>query len=237
MAKKRSSKAEQATPDDVEERVREAVGSAQDVRAEVERITRDALTRGHVDFERMAAVAQAVGRGATQGASARPQEARRAVSDAVAGLESVFIDTARDLRLAAQEAGGRVGSAWEGEFKRSVEDLQAVESLMLDALERATRAGRDAGADVLDDVVRHARRSGTRLRDEVDAGLRDLASGLPEAMRELVLAGVGVARETGAIAAEAASGVLTGIAGALRATPRTGRGQDRDDETGRGEDR
>jgi hypothetical protein len=207
----------------VEEQVRAAMEAGGDIAGEVERITRDALASGKLDFRRARAVVEAVGRGASAGAEAGSAQARAAVSAALDGLQRTLVRSADDARLAMQEAASSVGRFSSGELERRVDELRTLESMMLDSLAATAKASNAAGSAVLDDLVSHAKRSGTRLGDEVDRTLRTLAGNLPEALREVALAGIGAARESSARAAEAASGLLSGVAGALRDTPRPSR--------------
>jgi len=203
----------------VEERVRSAVADGGDIAAEVERITRDALASGRLDLQRVRAVAEAVGRGASAGAEGLPGHGREALSSALDGLQRTLIRGAGDARLAVEEAASHVGAYTEGELKRRVEEIRTLESMMLDSLSATAKASSAAGAAVLDDLVTHARRSGTHLGNEVETSMRALSQSLPEALRESALAGLGAARESGARAAEVASGLLSGVAEALREKP------------------
>lgn len=208
----------------VEEQVRSAVEGGGDIAAEVERITREALASGRLDFKRARAVVEAVGRGASAGAEGRSDHARHAVSSALEGLQRTLIRSADDARLAMEEAASNVGSFSQGELERRLEEVRTLESMMLDSLAATAKSSSAAGAAVLDDLVAHAKRSGTRLGDEVEATMRTLAKSLPEALRETALAGIGAARESSARAAEAASGLLSGVAGALRDKPKSSAG-------------
>lgn len=96
---------------------------------------------------------------------------------------------------------------------------------MLDSLAAAAKSGSDAGATALADLVKHARRTGTRLGDEIEHSMHKLATSLPAALKETALAGLGAAREVTARAAEVASGVLSSVAEQLH----TG---DKDDKKG-----
>lgn len=206
------------TPDEVADEVRGAFGEGEDTRAEVERITREALSGGRLDFERMRRVVQAVGEGMRAGAAGRSTAGREAVADALEGLQAALGHSAESAKLAIEEASARGGAYSEAELRRALRDLGTLEAMMLDALERAAVAGRDAGAGALADLVEHARRNGTRLGTDVDAAMRALAAGLPEALRESTLASLDLMREAGARAADVAGGVLDGLAQALRSS-------------------
>lgn len=210
-----TAKKEDTSTEQVEERIRKAVAEGGDVAREVERISREALETGLLEFERMKSVIESIGRGASAGAGAEPDQARHAIGEAFEGLQNALLQSFDSARLAAEEQAARMEDYYENELKVRLHELRHMETTMLDSLAQAARAGSDAGAAALDDIVRHARRSGTRLGGEVERSMRTLSKSLPEALRETARAGFGAAREASAYAAEVASGVLSGIASVL----------------------
>ncbi len=198
----------------VEGQIRQAVDNGRNIAKEVERITGDALAMGRIELEHMKRVIEGVGRGASAGE--QPNKARAEVAEAFEGLQNAMLDVFERAKLTTQEEASRVEGYYEDELKRRLRELRDMEATMLDSLSQAAKAGSDTGAEVLRDTVRHARRSGTRLGTEVENSMRTLSKSLPEALRETALAGLGAARETGARAAEVASGILGGVADVLR---------------------
>lgn len=197
------------------EQVRQAVEEGKNISREVERIARDALEMGRVEFERMKSVVENVGRGASAGASDQPDKARKEVSQAFEGLQNALLASFESARLATEEQAKRMESYYENDLKKQLKELQQMEKNMLDALTEAAKAGSDAGAAALDDLVKHARRTGTRLGEETERSMRTLSKSLPEALRETARAGFSAAREVSARAADVASGVLSGVASVL----------------------
>ena len=216
----------------VEEQVRKAVAEGENVAREVERISRDALQTGLAEFDRMKNVIESIGRGASAGASEQPDTARKAVSETFEGLQNALLHTFENARLAAEEQSARMESYYENELKTRLKEMQQLEKAMLDSLSEAARSGTDAGTAALEDLVNHARRSGTRLGEEVERSMHTLSKSLPEALRETALAGVGAAREATARAAEAASGVLSGVASVLHDKDRDGSGDKKQGDDG-----
>lgn len=203
------------TAEQIEEQVRKAVADGENIAREVEQISREALDTGMKEFERMKSVIETIGRGASAGAGEQPDSARKAVGEAFEGLQNALLQSFESARLATEEQARRAEGLYENELKARLKELQQMENAMLDSLAQAARAGSDAGAAALDDLVTHARRSGTRLGAEVEASMKKLSKSLPEALRETALAGLGAAREATARAAEIASGVLSGVAETL----------------------
>lgn len=204
------------SPEQVEEQVRKAVADGRDIAEQVERVTTEALSLGRLEMQRIREVIEGVGRGASEGAGETPGSGREAVSEALDGLQNALLQTFESARLAIEEASSRAGAYSEEELGRRLRELRDLETTMLNTLSATAKSGAHAGAGILDDVVQHARRSGTRLGSEVESSMRILAKSLPEALQETALAGIGAARETSARAAESASGLFRGVAKALR---------------------
>jgi len=201
--------------EEIREQVRRAVKEGGDIAGEVERLTREALEMGRIEFRQLQSVIESIGRGASAGASEQPDDARKQVSEAFEGLQNALLHAFESARLAFEEQASRAGDLYENELKTQLQQLQRMETTMLDSLGKAARAGTSAGTAALDDMVRHARRSGTRLGEEVEQSLRKLSTSLPAALGEMVLAGMSAAREATARATEVASGVLSGVADTL----------------------
>lgn len=206
---------EPLSAEQAEEQVRRAVAEGENISREVERIARETLEMGRVEMERLQSVVESIGRGASAGASEQPDRARKEVGEAFEGLQNALLASFESAKLATEEQAARVEGYYENELKARLKELQQMEKTMLDSLTQAARAGTDTGADALKDLVNHARRSGTRLGEEVEKSMRALSKSLPEALRETALAGIGAAREMSARAAEVASGVLSGVADVL----------------------
>ena len=206
----------EVTPEDVAEEVRKAVEDGRDIGQEVERITREALSVGRLEMDRMKKVIEGVGRGASEGAGDSTGPGREAVSQALDGLQNALLQSFENARLALEETTSRANQYSEEELKQRLGELRDMETTMLDTLSATAKSGLHTGSEILEDLVRHARRSGTQLGSEVESSMRTLAKSLPEALRETAEAGLGAARETGARAAEAASGLFKGMADAIR---------------------
>ena len=201
--------------DALEVQVREAVERGEDINAAVERLSRDALAHGRVDAEGIREVIKAVGRGASEGAGAHGEQAREALSAALGGLEQALGQNAEAAKLSIEEAAGKAERFSREDLRRALNDLRNLEGMMLDTLSEVAAAGRSAGADILRGLADHGRAQGTVLGRRVDDSLRALSTHLPTALREMALAGLGAARETGSRLAEAAEGALKGVSDAL----------------------
>ncbi len=209
---------EHATPmsaQAVETQVRQAVADGQDIAGEVERISRQALETGNLELQRMKTVVESIGRGARDGANEHPKVARQAIGEAFEGMQNALLHSFETAKLATEEQAKRMEAFYENEAKARWAELWQMEGAMLDSLAQSARLGTDAGATAIHDLVQHGQRAGTRLGQEIQRSMMTMAQSLPAALRETALAGLSAARETTARAAEAASGMLNGVANAL----------------------
>jgi len=127
-----------------------------------------------------------------------------------------MLQSFESAKLAVEESTSKMSEYSETELKQRLAELRDMEKTLLDTLSATAKSGAHTGTEILEDLVKHARRSGTRLGSEVETSMRSLAKSLPDALRETAVAGFGAARETSARAAEAASGLFKGIAETLR---------------------
>lgn len=204
------------SPEHVEEQVRKAVEDGRDIAREVERITSEALSLGRLEMQRMKEVIEGVARGASEGAGDSPAPGREAVSEALDGLQNAMLQSFESAKLAVEESTSKVNEYSETELKQRLAELRDMEKTLLDTLSATAKSSVSTSTDILEDLVKHARRSGTRLGSEVETSMRSLAKSLPDALRETAVVGFDAARETSARAAEAASGLFRGMADALR---------------------
>lgn len=199
----------------VENQVRQVVADGQNIASEVERISRQALDTGNLEIQRMQSVVASIGRGAREGANEQPEHARQAIGEAFNGMQNALLHSFETAKLATEEQAKRMEAVYENDVKTRLSEFWQMEGAMLDSLAQSARAGTDAGATAINEVVQHAQRSGTQFGEEVQRSISTMAQTLPAALRETALAGLGAARETTARTGEAASGILQGVANTL----------------------
>lgn len=207
----------------IEEQVRQAVSDGENIARDVERISREAMQTGLQEVERMKTVIESIGRGAAAGASEQPDDARKAIGESFEGLQDALLHSFEQAKLAAEEQVNHAQNYYETELKARLTEMRQLETAMLDSLTQAAKTSTASGSQALNDLVAHARNSGTRLGAEVNQSMRTLSKSLPEALRETALAGLGAATEATARAADAASGVLSGVADVLHDKAPTGK--------------
>lgn len=199
----------------VPDEVRRAIGRGGDIHEAVRTITLKALTRGELDGSSVRKVAGEVMKGVRAAASARGAEAGDATEKAVRGLDEALAHAAQALKLSVEEAAGRAEKFSRKDLATARGNLKSLEKLFLDTLRATSRASRGAFSSILDDLLRHARASGTAVGRELGQSVSGLSGSVAEAGRAQFEAGVNAALSSGAMMARVASGVLSGIADSL----------------------
>lgn len=234
--------AEERNQSDEQTRARasEAVRSGEDIRRRVHDLTLEALRNRRFDREGIRQVVRAVAEGAALGAEASRADLRKALADAFRGMDEALTRSAEAARAALQQmvATGRDFS--DSELKQALANLRKLEEDFLATVGHVADAAGERIAPELRRILHEARASGTETGRKVSATMAEIAERLSLASIDLVLAGVSAATEFGARFAALASGVLAGMADALRpketpaqetpskeAPQKTGEGEDR----------
>ncbi len=201
----------------VEQDIKAAIESGDDVYQKVRDITLKALSEHDLDEENIKEVVQAIGRGITQGLSGNEQVAKKEIEEAAEALDDALVSAAEATKLAVEEAASTVKDFSENDIKKTLEDLKALEELFLDTLSEVAKESSEVVGEVVSGFVEHARNSGTAIGERVKR--------IAESLENVAVVGgqtvAKTAAETAAQLAKIGSGILAGIAESLQ----SGRGQ------------
>ena len=200
----------------LQDEIKGALETGRDIKETVRRITLDALTKGELDTESVQQVASAVVRGAGMGAASPGTETKDILVQAVSGLDEALSKAAEASKLALEEAIGRGDEFSSHELRRSLDDMQGLEELLLETLHNAAKGGKDQVSVILQDLAEHAQHSGTAVGTELKEGLTDLVEQITDHGNTRLESGVESVRETSSLLARIASGILEGIADSLK---------------------
>lgn len=195
--------------------VQEAVESSEDVREKVRRLTVEALAEGKLDTAEVRSVIEAVIEGASAGIEQHGGRARQALEEAMGGLEDGLIKVAEASKLALEEAASRAGDFAEQDVKNAFDQLVELERMYVETLAEVARRGGEHAGELLEDLARHAKNSGTAVGEYMTEVMSSLPRKLQEAGEWGLKAGVETTRSAGAQLTSIASGFLAGIAEAL----------------------
>ena len=199
----------------LEDEIKNAVETGRDVKKTVQRITLKALTEGKLDTEAVRQVASAVVKGAGLGAASHGPEAKEVLAKAISGLDEALSSAAEASKLALEEAAGHLKAFGKQDLKQATDDLLALEEMYLDTLKHVAKGSDEVISSTLNDLVQHARHSGTAVGRRSSEIVEMLNRELGQSLSETVAAGADSALNVASQLSHAAAGFLDGIAQTL----------------------
>lgn len=213
---------------ELEENVRNSIATGGNVQEEVRDLTVKALSKQKRDTESLRHVMTSVLKGVDEGMQQKMQQTpsgqtiMEPVREAVAGLDAALAHLAATSKLALEEAAGRAQKFSNEDLRRVRTDLESMETLFLDTLERSASAAQDLIHETLSDLARHARRNGTAVGSQLKDTLTAFSQQMTAVGQTQLEAGVELTHAITNLMREAASDALAGIA--ERVKPEGGRG-------------
>jgi len=209
----------------------ETVREGTDIRAKMHELTLLALQRQRFDRHGMREVVRAVTEGAALGAEKSRADMRQAMSEAVSGLDQALRTSAEAGQAALKQLAATGKGFSDSEFKQALANLRKLEDDFLSTVEQVADAANERVQPGLRDAVRTARRTGTQTGKQVALAMGDFAQKFSAASLDAALVGLEAAGEFGARFAAVASGILGGLAEALRAPPPSAERKDKPKES------
>jgi hypothetical protein len=160
----------------------------------------------------MSQVIHAVMEGASIGAESKGERAKGALTDAMAGMDEALAKSAEASKLAIEEAASHVKDFSSHDLKRAQEELLTLEKLFLDTVHDVARGTNEMVQGSLSDLANHFKQSGTNVGKASSDAVRSLNQKLGNVLKGTVSAGAHATLEVGAHIANAAAGILEGIA-------------------------
>ncbi len=225
------------TPQDPSgERLRAAasdtVREGTDIRARVHELTLLALNSQRFDRAGMREVLRAVTEGAATGAEKSATDMRLALAEALAGMDQALRTSAEAGHLALKTLAATGKTFSDAEFKTALANLRKLEDDFLATVGQVADATGAQVQPALREALRNARKTGTETGKQVAYTMGDFAQKFSAASADAAIAGLEAAGHFGARFAAVASGVLGGLADALRGPAE--KASDRKDGPGKG---
>ncbi|MBZ5529503.1 MAG: hypothetical protein LAN71_16600 [Acidobacteriia bacterium] len=203
----------------LETEVREAVEKGLEVQERVRQITLRMIRGRSFDIKSLQRTTGAVLRGARravekemQQSSGQSKVARERLKEAVTGLDLALAQFAEAAKLAVEEAAGRAKKYSKKDLTHARADLERLESMFVDSLQKSASAAKDAAGDILSDLAAHARTNGSAVGAQMKETLDVIAHQLGATGRAQAEAGLHLAQNTSDFIRQIAAGVLTGLA-------------------------
>ncbi len=197
---------------DVKDAVRAVVKSGGDVHQQVKDITLKALTTGRLDVENIKDVTEAVGKGINEGMTSHGEHGKEVFVHAVTALDDALATAAEASKLAIEEASSRVTEYSQHDLDDAIKDIQDMEGMFFDSLEKIAKGGNRVVSDIANDFITHTRHSGTAVGKQALIALEALKD-LPKISTDIIISSTVATTST---LAQIASGILQGIAESLK---------------------
>ena len=208
---------EEVDTQEVKQAVRSVIERGESIREDVRNITLNALSKGKLDVKKINQVVRAVMEGASMGAEPKGTQVKDTLSESMAGMDQALVKSAEASSLAVEEAASRLKDFGKQDLKRALDDLLTLEDMFLDTIKKVAKESNEVVGGTLNDLVQHARNSGTAAGKSSSEIVETLNRELGQTLRETVTTGTDAALKVGAHLSQAAAGILGGIAETLEA--------------------
>lgn len=199
------------TTDNAEQAVKTAVAAEEDIYSQIHDITLKALTEQELDLENIKKVAQAVGKGISEGIGNQVRT-KEIIQESASALDDALAKAAEASKLAIEEAASRVDEFSHEDLRQAAENLKSLEELFIDTMQEIAKNGNEVVVNTTQDLITHVRQSGSAVGEQVLQGLQSLQK-LPQLGKNAALTS---ASATASALAAIGSGILAGIADGLQ---------------------
>jgi hypothetical protein len=180
------------------------------IRERVKGLTSQVLQQGRVDPEAVRDIVRAVIGGTQGNAAVSGSEARELFADAVRELDEALVKSARATHDAFQQLASRGKDFTDNDLKEALVSLRKLEQDYAAAASRIAEAMTGNLRGEMMELAVHAQNVGVEASARVASMMGDFAGGMG------ATPGIATIRDAGARMALLASGVLAGVADALR---------------------
>lgn len=205
-----------ASGEQIRQAASQAVSQGADIRAKVHDLTLYALQRRRFDSRGFREVVRAVTEGVALGAEQSRSDLRRALSDAFAGLDQAIMKSAQAGQAALRQLAASGQDFSDHEFKQALANLRKIEDDFLATVSLVADGASEKVGPELSRILGSARTSGTHTGKQVALAMGEFAQRFGAAGLDATIAGVQAAGVYGVRFAMLASGILSGLADALR---------------------
>jgi hypothetical protein len=214
------------TPHDVTDaEIREAasqtVHQGTDIRSQVHDITLRALQSRRFNRDGIREVVRAVTEGTALGAERKHTGMRQAMSEALHGLDQALRTSAEAGQEALKQLTSSGRSFSDTELKQVLGNLRRLEKDFLDTAGQVADSASEAVRPELREALRNVGRAGTATGKQVAVTMGEFAEKFGAASFEATLTGLETAADFGQRFTLIASGILSGMAEALRTEPKS----------------
>jgi hypothetical protein len=193
----------------------ESVRAGVDIRARIHDVTLLALRSRRFDRHGMRDVVQAVTGGVAMGAEESRADLRKALAEALRGMDEALTRSADASRVALRQLVVTGRDLSDNDIRQALANMKRLEDDFLSTAGQAAEATSEKVRPELKRLLDTARQNGTETGRMAATTLTELTQRFSIASLDVALASVEVATEVGSRFALLAGGILSGIADAL----------------------
>ena len=200
------------------ERIRESASGSMrggDIHTRVHDLTLLALRSRRFDRREIRDVVRAISEGITLGAEQSRAELRHSLAEAFRGLDEALRKSTEAGQTALRQLAATGRDFSERELKHALADLRKLEEDFLSTVEQVAEGANERVRPELRDILTRARHGGTQTGRQIAGMMAEFAQRFSAASLDVALGGLEAATEFSARFAQAAGGVLAGIADAI----------------------
>jgi hypothetical protein len=194
----------------------ESVAAGDNIRERVRALTLQALQSRRLDFDSVRDVIRSMTEGISLGVERRSDDVRAALADAFAGMDQAMSKAAQASSLALRELTDRSREFSDTDLRQGLERMRQMEGDFLDAVRQVSHAASGSVRNEWQELVTHAQRAGTDTGRVISGTAREFSARMTATMSDGAIAGMEAARLFGERFAALASGMLAGMAEAIR---------------------
>jgi hypothetical protein len=194
----------------------ESVAAGDNIRERVRELTLQALQSRRLDFDSIRDVMKSMTEGISVGAERRGHDVRSAMADAFTGMDQAMSKAAQASSLALKELTDRGREFSSTELRQGLDRMRQMEGDFLDSVRQVSQAASGTVKSEWQELIVHAQRAGTDTGRVISEAARDFSTRMTATMSDSAIAGMEAARQFGDRFAALASGMLAGMAEAIR---------------------
>ena len=188
-----------------------------EIRDKAREITSQVLSGARVDPEGVKEVVRAMSAGTEGGTGKGPADVKQALAEALQGLDETLMQSAQSAHLALQQLGAKGTEFTDNDLKETLTKLRQLQEAYVSTVSKVSNAASGNIQRELQELADHVQGVSVDVGAQVASVMSEFASRLSAASGESASSGFDAMRDAGVRTASLASGVLAGIADALRA--------------------
>jgi hypothetical protein len=215
---------QQMSNEEIRAAASDSVAKGDDIRERVREITLRALQSRRLDFDGVRDVMKSMTEGISVGAERRGHDVRTALADAFTGMDQAMSKAAQAASLALKELADRGREFSNTELRQGLDRMRQMEGDFMDSVRQVSQAASGSVKSEWQELINHAQRAGTDTGRVISETARDFSMRMTATASDGAIAGMEAARQFGERFAALASGMLAGMAEAIRPDDKSKKG-------------